>query len=156
MKGPPEAAMHRRDEGRRHSSINTNDHTRDEVGVRTPEGHHACANKIDVTLATGGFDVSAEVTNSGSLAGRAVVEGYLSAPAGSNLPTNALATFSPTTLDARASTTLTMFLPDSSMAQWNNNAMRVLAGTYTLNVGQSSDGDFLITTLNIPTTFAPN
>src|SRR5665213_3808244 len=32
MKGPPKAAMHRRDEGRRYSSINTNDHTHDEVG----------------------------------------------------------------------------------------------------------------------------
>lgn len=49
-----------------------------------------------------------------------------------------------------------MFLPDASMAKWNNNAMRVLAGTYTLNVGQPSDGAFLTTTLNTPTTFATN
>jgi len=105
--------------------------------------------------APGGETVQVSVTNTGTVSGRCVVEGYISDPSGTQQPPSQLATFGSVTLAPGASSTVTMFVPWSSLAQWSAGALRVLNGSYTLNVGQSSTGPFLSSTLTIPRTFAP-
>ena len=108
---------------------------------------------LSAVATTGGYNLTVQVSNTGPVSGRAVTEVYVSGPPGSNLATNTLGTFTSTTLDTGASTSATMFLPASAMAQWSNNSMRVLQGTYTLNVGQSSTGPFLSTPVTVASSF---
>ena len=90
-----------------------------------------------------GYMVSVDVTNDGSVAGRAVVQGYLDFPVGTGMATDNLATFGSINLSANSSAELRMQLPTSSLSQWSRGAMRVLAGRYWLKVGQSSVTPFL-------------
>ncbi len=96
---------------------------------------------IAVDGTTGGATVTATVTNTGARSGSEVVQVYVGAPQdGPTRPLRTLQGFTKVTLDAGASTTVTIPLSSRAFAIWDVDAHDwvVPAGDYTVLVGRSS------------------
>lgn len=94
-----------------------------------------------VKASAGGFTASVTVTNTGSVAGKEVVEVYVSAPSGGlEKPSRELKAFGKTNLLAPGeSQTLTFTVPAYELASFNEAASRweTASGAYTVHFGAS-------------------
>ena len=94
-----------------------------------------------VKASAGGFTASVTVTNTGSIAGKEVVEVYVSASSGGlEKPSRELKAFGKTKLLAPgASQTLTFTVPAYELASFNEAASRweTASGAYTVHFGAS-------------------
>ena len=82
--------------------------------------------------------VTATVTNTGRVAGTDVAQLYLALPASTGEPPRKLVDFSPVTLDAGASKTVSFTIQPKDEWWWNNNGWDETAGSYNVFVGDSS------------------
>lgn len=100
------------------------------------------------------FSLSVEVTNVGEVAGKEVVQVYLSAPAKSmDKPALELKAFAKTELlSPKQSQTLSFTLTPESLASFDTarSAWVVEAGTYTLKVGNSAENILQTATFTVP------
>ena len=100
------------------------------------------------------FSLSVEVTNVGEVAGKEVVQVYLSAPAKSmDKPALELKAFAKTELlSPKQSQTLSFTLTPESLASFNTarSAWVVEAGTYTVKVGNSVENILQTATFTVP------
>jgi len=98
--------------------------------------------KLSSTTFDNKITASVTITNTGKVAGKEVVELYLSAPAKTmDKPSEELKAFAKTTLlQAGKSETITFTLTPSDLASYNSNAAEWVAepGSYTVKIGTSS------------------
>ncbi len=89
---------------------------------------------------TGGVRIAVEVTNIGSRPGKAVVQGYLEAPAGPlTRPLRTLCGFAVSRLEPGAGEEVEMVVPARSFQAWSaESGWHTPAGTYAVRLGWSS------------------
>jgi len=93
-----------------------------------------------VTMSDDGVVVSVDVTNSGDLAGREVVQVYVRHPdAGKGRPDRELKGFGVVTLDPGRTERVDVTLPRSAFACWSDDGWTVQPGEYVVLVGASSN-----------------
>jgi beta-glucosidase len=93
-----------------------------------------------VTTSDDGVVVSVDVTNSGDLAGREVVQVYVRHPdAGNGRPDRELKGFGVVTLDPGRTERVDVTLPRSAFARWSDDGWTVQSGEYVVLVGASSN-----------------
>ena len=92
---------------------------------------------LTLTRSHGGFS-PVRVTNTGTRAGVAVPEAYLTYPPAAGEPPAQLAAFAPVALGPRRSRAVTLEVPSSSFRAYLDGGWTTVPGTYTLSVGQSS------------------
>jgi len=94
---------------------------------------------------TNGFQVSLNLTNTGSMAGAEVVQVYLGFPPGTGEPPMRLVGWNKTLLQPGGQTSVTISIDASSsshpLSYWdtNSNSWLVAPGVYTVYVGNASD-----------------
>jgi beta-glucosidase len=85
-----------------------------------------------------GYALSVRVSNRGGAAGTDVPQAYLTYPAAAGEPPGQLVAFTPITLAAGESRTVSLSVPSSAFEAYLNGAWSTTPGTYTLSVGESS------------------
>jgi beta-glucosidase len=83
--------------------------------------------------------VSVTVSNTGERAGADVVQVYVRDPATTGEPPEQLRAFARVTLPTMSSRTVDLSIPVSALDVYLNKSYKLVAGTYSLSVGQSSD-----------------
>lgn len=93
------------------------------------------------TVAGQPFTVSADVTNTGSIAGEEVAQLYISSPstAGVWMPKKQLRGFKRVALQAGETKTVTFQLTAEDFYYWNGTQYQAQSGNFTLRIGGSSD-----------------
>ena len=106
----------------------------------------------DLTVARsgGGYSAEVRVTNTGTRAGTAVAQAYLTFPASAGEPPGQLVAFRSVTLDAHRSARVTLPIPASAFTTAANGSPATVPGAYTLSLGQSSSDLPLSTTIAVP------
>ena len=104
------------------------------------------------TSTSGGYSVDVQVFNTGPRAGREVVQGYLSFPAGAGEPSSQLVTFGSIDLASGANGVVTLKVPDSAFATWSSTGWSTVPGTFTLAIGTSAENVPLSVSLDAPAT----
>jgi len=94
---------------------------------------------LEVTQTSTGYDAQVTVTDTGSRAGREVVQGYLQFPFAAGEPPLQLKAFSAVELAAGETATVTLPLSGSDFQSFQGNSWTVVPGSYGLFVGDSSD-----------------
>ncbi len=104
--------------------------------VRWPFGYGLSYTSFEYSdLSVSGSEVSVCVTNTGSVAGKEVVQLYVCAPkAGIHRPVRELKGFKKISLQPGETTTVTFKLCDRSFAIWNNGWV-IPSGEYTIEIG---------------------
>jgi beta-glucosidase len=92
---------------------------------------------LSVWPGRGGYQVSADVTNTGQRAGADVAQLYVGDPASTGEPVEQLKGYQRVTLQPGQTTRVTFSVPRSDFAWWNGH-WEVTPGTYALMVGDSS------------------
>jgi beta-glucosidase len=93
---------------------------------------------LTVSHTVTGSTVSVRVENTGHRAGTDVVQAYLTFPKAAHEPPGELAAFSPVTLAAGTSRTVTLTVPASQLATYQTGGWTTVPGTYTIGVGDNS------------------
>ncbi len=106
----------------------------------------------DLTVARsgGGYSAEVRVTNTGTRAGTAVAQAYLTFPTSAGEPPAQLVAFRSVTLDAHRSARVTLPIPASAFTTAANGSPATVPGAYTLSLGQSSSDLPLSTTIAVP------
>jgi beta-glucosidase len=91
-----------------------------------------------VVRTNAGFKVSVNVKNLGHRSGTSVVEAYVHDPSSTGEPPNQLRGFVRVTLRPRSSQRVSVLIPWSAFQIWRGTGFHTVAGTYAINVGQSS------------------
>ena len=94
--------------------------------------------RLTLTRSHDGFSLRVRVSNTGTRAGVAVPEAYLTYPPAAGEPPAQLVAFSPVALGPRRSRAVTLEVPSSSFRVYLDGGWTTVSGTYTLSVGQSS------------------
>ncbi len=97
-----------------------------------------------------GFALRVRVADTGSRAGVAVPEAYLTYPPAAGEPPAQLVAFTPVTLGPRQSRTVALDVPSSSFRVYLGGGWTTVPGTYTLSVGQSSSALPLTVSVTAP------
>jgi len=124
------------------------------IPVRYPFGHGLTYTSFDYSnleVARDGARASVTVTNTGSRAGRHVVQLYVSAPKGPvAVPRRELRAFEKVTLERGASVRLTFELDDRAYSHWDvrASAWLVSGGDYEIEVGRSASDIVLTRTVH--------
>jgi beta-glucosidase len=92
-----------------------------------------------VQVNNGRVFVSVTVSNTGERAGADVVQVYVRDPATTGEPPEQLRAFARVTLPTMSSRTVDLSIPVSALDVYLNKSYKLVAGTYSLSVGQSSD-----------------
>ncbi|MFI5035327.1 MAG: beta-glucosidase H [Acidimicrobiales bacterium] len=83
--------------------------------------------------------ITVSVTNTGSRFGSDVVQAYLSYPASAQQPPDALKAFARVSLAPGATQEVVLSIPAARFASYQGSSMTIVAGTYQIGVGDSSD-----------------
>ena len=78
------------------------------------------------------------MTDTGHRSGTDVVQAYLTFPRAAGEPPGQLAAFSPVTLGAGATRTVTLHIASAQLATYQPSGWTTVAGRYTVGVGDSS------------------
>jgi beta-glucosidase len=108
------------------------------------------AKNLGVQATPSGWNASVTVTNTGSVAGRAVLQGYVTYPAAVGEQSLQLKTIGSTTLAPGATQRLVLTLDKSSLEVLRDGNWVVPNGTYTLSVGWSATDLPLTTSFTNP------
>lgn len=93
---------------------------------------------LTVTPTSTGWTLHATVQNTGEVAGRAVLQAYVTFPASTGEPANQLKSFTSVTLAPSQSATVTVQLTRSSLTIEPNGTPTVVPGTYSVALGQNA------------------
>jgi beta-glucosidase len=97
----------------------------------------------------GNINVSLTVTNTGAVSGADVVQVYVRDPASADEPTEQLRAFARVFLEPGSSRFVTMKIPEVSLQTFSHGTFQSIPGTYTFNVGGSSNEQPIRLTENI-------
>ena len=127
-----------------------------ELPVRYPFGHGLTYTTFEYSqleVARGGESATVTVSNTGQLAGREVVQLYVSAPTGGiAVPRRELRAFEKVDLEVGESRRVQLRLDRRAYSHWDTatSGWRVQGGQYTVAVGRSAHDIALSTTVTVP------
>jgi beta-glucosidase len=93
---------------------------------------------LTVARTATGWSLSVRMRNTGRRSGTDVVQAYLTFPRAAHEPPGQLAAFSPVTLAAGGSETVTLSVPAARLATYQAAGWTTVPGTYTIGVGDDS------------------
>ncbi len=94
--------------------------------------------RLSVTRSATGYSVTVDVTNGGTRSGTDVPQAYLTFPASAGEPPAQLVAFTPVSLGAGQTRTVTLAVPGTAFQTDQSGTWASVAGPYTLAVGGSS------------------